>query len=473
MVLQFLLGLFGGSAASGVLNSASARLNRATNNLDPVQILSAASYADAYRSNYISGTDYYQYMREVGYSPNQAKTFFNNTRVWLSKEDASIRRIADSFNTVFEHYESNPNTEFDQSSLDMLKEEYCRSMYLIGYDRSESVKLFEALRPVPTFSILLEWLAKEVFEPKIRARFLLDSDYPQIWDSLMESIGVPEFERKAYWAAHWTHPSPGQIGDMYTRWRSDRTDRSESDAKDAGVKVTDLDMGKADFTEALKLHEIAPYWRDRIIANSYRPLPLTTLQQAYVYGLKDDDWFLGRLKDYGYSGDNAGFILSVWRRKFPYQSKAPRADNVLLRVQTGETHRVEGVTEMVDLGIPRDAAEFVVDVAYDKWILRREKEKMKAWRDLKKRGIKTDNEIFELIKASGYSQARANAIWELVLDADPGYSNRMRYRDISRGYSEGKLTKTEAREQYESLRVYDEDIDVLLKVYEPEVIPDE
>ena len=143
----------------------------------------------------------------------------------------------------------------------MLKEEYCRSMYLIGYDRSESVKLFEALRPVPTFSILLEWLAKEVFEPKIRARFLLDSDYPQIWDSLMESIGVPEFERKAYWAAHWTHPSPGQIGDMYTRWRSDRTDRSESDAKDAGVKVTDLDMGKADFTEALKLHEIAPYWR--------------------------------------------------------------------------------------------------------------------------------------------------------------------------------------------------------------------
>ena len=113
MVLQFLLGLFGGSAASGVLNSASARLNRATNNLDPVQILSAASYADAYRSNYISGTDYYQYMREVGYSPNQAKTFFNNTRVWLSKEDASIRRIADSFNTVFEHYESEPTTEFD------------------------------------------------------------------------------------------------------------------------------------------------------------------------------------------------------------------------------------------------------------------------------------------------------------------------------------------------------------------------
>ena len=136
-------------------------------------------------------------------------------------------------------------------------------------------------------------------------------------------------------------------------------------------------------------------------------------------------------------------------------------------------HKNDGLTQLVDAGIPRDAAIFVVDVAYDKWILRREREKIKAWRDIKKRGIKTDNEIFELIKASGYNDSRANAIWELVLDADPGYANRMRYRDISRGYSDGKLTKAEARKAYEDLRVYDDDIDILLKVYEPdEVIPD-
>ena len=187
-------------------------------------------------------------MRELGFSPNQAKIFYHNTKVFLSKEDASIRRIANNFNTVFEHYETNPDDTFEQSNLELIQEEYCKQMYKIGYDRDESVKLFEALRPVPTFSILLEWLAKEVFEPKVRARFLLDDDYPQIWDSLMESIKVPEFERKAYWAAHWNHPSPGQIGDMFTRWRSDRTDRSESDAKDAGVSVDDLNMSKDDFT---------------------------------------------------------------------------------------------------------------------------------------------------------------------------------------------------------------------------------
>ena len=473
MVWQFLLGLLGGTAVSGVLNSVQTRLQRGVNNLDPVQILQAASYADAFRLNSIDGTMYYQYMRELGFSPNQAKVFFNNTRVFLSKEDASIRRIAKSFDDIFQNQDAVIDGTYTNTNLDLLAEQYCIEMYKIGYDRSESIKLFESLRPVPTFSILLEWLAKEVFEPKVRARFLLDDDYPEIWAKLMDSIKVPEFEAKAYWAAHWTHPSPGQIGDMYTRWRSDRTDRSESDAKDAGVTSDDLSMSKDDFTEALKLHEIAPFWRDRIIANSYRPLPLTTLQQAYVFGLEDDDWFLGRLKDYGYSGDNAGFILKVWRRKFPYASKAPRADNILLRIQTGETHLNVGIEEMTDAGIPVDASRFVCHVAYDKWILRREKEKIKSWRRLFKDGSLSRDALFDAIKASGYSQERANGIWELVIDADPGYRSRLRLRDLTRGLNSNNLTEAEFRDAVEDIRVYDSDIDTLVKVYTKAVEPAE
>ena len=49
----------------------------------------------------------------------------------------------------------------------------------------------------------------------------------------------------------------------------------------------------------------------------------------------------------------------------------------------------------------------------------------------------------------------------------------MRYRDISRGYSDGKLTKAEAMKAYEDLRVYDDDIDTLLKVYEPDDVVNE
>ena len=133
MVWQFLLGLFGGSATGGVLNSVNTRIQRATNNLDPVQILSAASYADAYRIDTITKDQYYQYMKDLGYTSNQAKVFYNNTRVFLSKEDNAIRRIAKTFDTVFTDNSLFPKNPFQPSRLNGIKEEYCRQMYGIGF----------------------------------------------------------------------------------------------------------------------------------------------------------------------------------------------------------------------------------------------------------------------------------------------------------------------------------------------------
>ena len=256
MVLQFIAGLVSGLLPGTVATPILTRAQRGLNNFDPAQILQSASYADALRIDVITRQDYYQYMRELGFSATQAKIFYYNTKVFLSKEDNAIRRIVQSFNFAYGLGDTVITSTANQKILNGIKDEYRKQMYGIGYDADESDKVFEALRPVPTFSILLEWLAKEVFEPEVRTRFKLDDDYPRIWDNLMTTIGVPEFERKAYWAAHWNHPSPGQIGDMYTRWRSDRTDRSESDAKDAGSTVAKLSMSRDDFTEALKLHEI-------------------------------------------------------------------------------------------------------------------------------------------------------------------------------------------------------------------------
>ena len=103
MVWQFIAGLFGGGLLQGILAPIDTASQRASFNTLPTNVLSAASYADAYRYNTINGTMYYRYMRDLGYSPNQAKIFFNNTQVYLSKEDASIKRIANSFDTVFTH----------------------------------------------------------------------------------------------------------------------------------------------------------------------------------------------------------------------------------------------------------------------------------------------------------------------------------------------------------------------------------
>lgn len=471
MVFQFLAGLFGGAVASQLIAPVQRRIDRGLKALDPVELLSAASYADALRLDYINQEQYLLYMRELGFSNNQAHIFYANTKAFLSKEDNAIRRVAKSFEAVFDYYDKNPNGTFQASALSTIKEQYCKAMYGIGYDESESVKMFEALRPVPTFSILLEWLAKEVFEPTVRARFLLDSDYPKIWASLMESLGVPDFEAKAYWAAHWNHPALGQIGDMFTRFRSDRTNRSEEDAQGAGSSVAALSMTKDDYTEALKLHEIAPYWRDRIIANSYRPLPLTTLQQIAQYGLKDQNWLKGRLEDYGYSSGNAQIILDTWNIKFPLGSKAPIDDSHLKQYERGDITYAECLTALTTAGLTTAAATFVTKLVRDKITLKVDRSKLQAWKRAYRSRNLDDAKLRALIGRTESDSSRVDHFANLVKASEDAAFSRLRMRDISRGYSDGKLTKAEARSEYEGLRTLDSDIDILLKIYEPD--PDE
>lgn len=468
MVFGFLAGLFGGTAISAALTPIESRTSRAWNNLDPTQLLAASSYADGYRLGYITKDAYYQYQRELGFSRNQAKLFYNTAKVFLSKEDIAIRRIAKSFESVMNHYTATPDVTYNQNTLNPIKEEFCRLGYRIGYDKDESEKLFEALRPVPTFSILLEWLAKEVFEPDIRRRFLLDTDYPAIWDSLMQSIGVPEFERRAYWASHWIHPAPGQIGDMYTRFRSDRTNRSAEDAAGAGVTISDLDMSKADFTESLKLHELAPYWRDRIIANSFRPLPLTLLQTAYAFGIKDDAWMKGRLEDYGYSSGNAQFVLDVWARKFPKTSKAPLNTNIIKRYEIGQISRSEANNLFATEGVSAEVTSFILDSIDGKITLRNKGVQIANIRRYYRSVSMTETELVTYIRGLGIGEVEANRIKEHVIDAESIDTKRIRLRDIVRGYNEGNIERAAARGLLDSIRIDDDDLDTILNIYQPE-----
>ena len=465
MVLGFLSGILGGFGISTVLEPVQTRAQRALNKIDPVQLLNLGAYADAYRYNLISKDAFFALGNELGFSNKQCAIMFENTKDWLSKEDASLRRIANSINSVLEYYADNPTDKYPTSRLDEIKEEYCRNMYSIGYDKSESAKVFEALRPVPSFSILLDWLAKEVFEPEIRKKFKLDEDYPRIWDSLMESLGVPEFERKAYWAAHWNHPALGQIGNMYTRFRSDRNNRSAEDAAGAGVSVSDLEMTKEDYTEALKLHEIAPFWRDRIIANSFRPLPLTTIQQIAQYGLENRDWLKGRLEDYGYSAGNADKILDTWAIKYPPTSRSPFATNIVKRYERGVISRVQCVNLFKTEGLDQDTAEFITKLADDKRTLETEKMLINGLKTQYRRNNMTSGDLLTEVKKKVKDSGRANRIVEIITAGEAGFFTRFRLRDISRGLQEGSLTEEEARNAYESLRTQDSDIDILIRLY--------
>ncbi len=466
MVFGFLAGLAGGSVV-GFLKSANVRIERASYNVDPVQAMAFAAYCDAYRLKSITKRDFYQYSREVGYSANQAKAGYHNFRSFISGEQSAVLRIADSLDVVLSEASGTEPSDSNPGTLKDVKSAYQAHMYKQGYGAQESEKIFNSLRPVPTFSILLEWLAKEAFEPKFIKKFMLDDKYPEIWSKLMAALNVPANEAKNYWVAHWVHPAPGQIGEMYNRYRDDRIDYSESDIADAGTTFEKLKMSKEDFTDALELQEIAPYWHDKIIASSFMPLTLTSLQQGYVYGLKPDSWFLGRLRDYRYSKGNAEFILDIWRRKYPYGSKAPLTQNITLRYLRGETTMEDAKEELESKKVPSDAAQFILDIITDKRNFEIEAKEITGIAKKYRKQAMTRTELIALATSAGVDSTRVERVADIVAAEKEGLLTRLKIRDVKAGVKNKNLTIAEAKEILQSIRIDDSDIAWLIQIYTP------
>lgn len=466
MVVGILGTLIGGAAIS-LLDNLGIRKSRAIFALDPVKTMDFAAYCDAFRLKAINKSQFYRYSRELGYSPHQAKLGYNNFRQFISGEQAAVKRIADSLDTVLTKHQGTSKNPSNPGSNALILKQYQKHMFKQGYGAEEAETIFNALRPVPTFSILLEWLAKECFEPEIIKKFKLDADYPVIWKELMAALKVPANEAKNYWIAHWVHPAPGQMAEMFHRLDARRTDYSTSDLADVGVSWESVKMDKSDFIEGLKLQEIAPYWHDKLLATSYQPLTLTALQQGYVFGLKTDDWFVGRLRDYGLSEDNAKFTMNVWRRKFPYGSKSPKSENAILLYQRGEIESDAAIAMLVANKVPADAASFVVGVVTDKRNFEVEAKEITGIAKKYRKQAMSRQELIALATSAGVDPSRVDRVADIVEAEKEGLLTRLKIRDVKAGVKNKNLTIAEAKEILQSIRIDDSDIAWLIQIYTP------
>lgn len=473
-------------------------------------------YVEALRLGHINSDQYYRYMSEIGFSHNQAKIAYFNQQTFATTAELVQKRYNDNLartltltDSEIELKQMLDNSEINQATyntkyeelqteykkdIEKIEKDFCDSMYGLGYTEMQSKKVFNALRPSATFSQILEFVAKEAFEPKVIETFGLNEDYPKTFADFMSTLGVPENEARKYWVAHWNHPAPGQIGDMYARLRATRTDISLEDLENVrkdGESDSDLlgrmKITRDEFTEMLKLHELPAYWRDKLILYSFRPLPLTTLQQGYVYGLKPDSWFLGRLKDYGYSDGNAEFILSIWRKKFLYSSKAPLISNYFLGFIRGELTETEVKNHLTSQGVPPGDITFFINQALDKRVYAVEKRLITAAQtrfrkdelsetelDVITRDIATQVLIMQGNTAMQITStpallskrnSRAETLKEIIKAGSEGAFSRIGLRDIRTGLKDGTLSENAARAKLEDLRLLDEDIDLIISIY--------
>lgn len=185
-------------------------------------------------------------------------------------------------------------------------ETYNSKMRELGYlERDVVDDLFKITEQVPTMAEIIRFMVRDTDDIRLVNKFKLDTGFTEKYGAQLkqwsEDQGVSELAAKYNWRAHWTIPSPTQL---FTFWHRLRYNPQ------FGTKDEQLQ----DIKDALVQQDILPYWHDRYLAVSFRPMRLVDIRRAFEIGSLKDSELLTQYLDLGYSDETAERMAAFTRR---------------------------------------------------------------------------------------------------------------------------------------------------------------
>lgn len=230
-----------------------------------------------------------------------------------------------------------------------------RSGVFDEFQQSAMVTLYDQL---PTRSDLTQWLMRNVFDQQYVTDFRLDEGfedrYWQRFSGIFNSIGWSREFAYLDYAAHWILPPVGQLAEMVQRLRPGRV-------------PDNLVFTGTDYYRTLAEQDFAPYFRDRLLAISYRPLQLRHIRQAYLNNQITQAEVVEFYRDQGYSQADAVRMAGVEEvakaqtRVRNSRGWTPQA--LAVAYQTGQISADLVLVNMEGLGFSRQETELMLQRA--------------------------------------------------------------------------------------------------------------
>ena len=137
--------------------------------------------------------------------------------------------------------------------------------------------------PIPPINDLITMAVREAFTPEIASRFGQYEGLPSEYVEAAAKKGLTKEWAERYWAAHWTLPSVQQGFSMLHR----------------GI------INQADLGLLMRALDIMPFWRDKLMQLSYKPLTRVDVRRMHLLGTLDEGGVKKAYQDVGYNEDNA------------------------------------------------------------------------------------------------------------------------------------------------------------------------
>lgn len=190
-------------------------------------------------------------------------------------------------------------------------------------------------------SDIVTMASREVFEPDQRELLGLDEEFPPELAEAAARLGIPESVARDIWAMHWDVPGLSQMFEMFHR----------------GV------IDERGLLSAFRTAEVPPFWRDKLLAISYNPLPRVDIRRMHAVGLLDEGQLVRRYRDIGFSPQDAALMAEFTIRfNQPEERQASKAEIVDLYENRALT-RAEAEAMLRDIGMPNSVVGLVLDLA--------------------------------------------------------------------------------------------------------------
>ena len=219
--------------------------------------------------------------------------------------------------------------------LETAKKELARS----GMTPDRIALLVETWTVIPSIQDLLFMVAKEAFEPDQIAIFGLGAEFPNEQVEWMEKQGLSREWALRFWYAHWNPPSLQMGFEMLHRGFLD----------DEGINAL------------FRVHEIPPYFRERLKGIAYRPLTRVDVRRIYRAGKMNIDQVKRSYLDLGYNDENAQIMTDWTESEYGQEEKSLTRSQIESAYADGILSEPDAITLLVQVGYNPDQAQWITN----------------------------------------------------------------------------------------------------------------
>ncbi len=269
----------------------------------------------------------------------------------------------------------------------------------------------------PSPAELVNWQAKEVFEPAMITKYGLDAEIGGLERDAFYKAGMSDEQITNFWRAHWEHPSWRQVVEMLHRGLMHPTSSKPSSWSDStSVAAWEAEAEKEVYAW-FKLVEIPPFWRQKLIDMSYNVPTRVDVRRWYDLRTITEERLRELYHAQGYHGkDLDDYVL--WTKIYVLEG------DLKDRYKKGWITEETVATELREAGMPEERVKEWVETIVkaqkaERTTKERELTKAEIVKGVKKTIITTEQGV-QLLEDMGYDADEAKYILLINIEAQTG-----------------------------------------------------